>query len=69
MTMKTHPLPFMSSLNSSSSNSLSRGQTMPPSPDESTLQQIQRMAVHTTNIMQAVSMFDPGDETNNSNEE
>jgi hypothetical protein len=27
------------------------------------------MAVHTTNIIQAVSMFDPSDETNNSDEE
>jgi hypothetical protein len=39
------------------------------SPDEATLQQIQRMAVHTTNIVQAISMFDPSDETNNSDEE
>jgi hypothetical protein len=69
MTTKTHPLPLMSSPNNSSSNSPSRGQTTPSSPDEETLRQIQRMAVHTANIMQAVSMFDPGDETNNSDEE
>jgi hypothetical protein len=65
--MKTYPL--MSSPNNSSNNSPSRGQTTLLSPDENTLRQIQRMVVHTANIVQAVSMFDPGDETNNSNEE
>jgi hypothetical protein len=59
----------MSSLNNSSNNSLSRGQTTLPSPDEETLRQIQRTAVHTANIVRVVSMFDPGDETNDSNEE
>jgi hypothetical protein len=68
--MKTHPLPLMSSLSSSPiDNSPSCGQTTPPSPDENTLRQIQHTAVHTANIMQAVSMFDPGDETNDSDEE
>jgi hypothetical protein len=68
MTTKTHPLPLMSSLNSSSNNSPSHGQATPFSPDEDTLRQIQRTAVHTANIVRAVSMFDPGDETNNSND-
>jgi chromodomain-containing protein len=39
------------------------------SPDKATLRQIQRMAVHTTNIIQAVSMFDPGNKANDSNKE
>jgi hypothetical protein len=59
----------MSSLNNSSNNSPSHGQTTLPSPDEETLRQIQQTAVHTANIMQAISMFDPGDETNDSDEE
>jgi hypothetical protein len=69
MTAKTHPLPLMSSLNNSSNNSPSRGQTTLPSPDEGTLRQIQRTAVHTANIVRAISMFDPGDKTNDSDEE
>jgi hypothetical protein len=69
MTAKTHSLPLMSSLNNSSNNSPSRGQTTSLSPDEDTLQQIQRTAVHTANIVRAVSMFDPGDETNDSDNE
>jgi hypothetical protein len=59
----------MSSLNNSSNNSPSRDQTTPLSPDKNTLQQIQQMAVHTANIVRAVSMFDPSDETNDSNDE
>jgi hypothetical protein len=69
MTTKTHPLPLMSSLNNSSNNSPSHGQTTSLSPDEDTLRQIQQTAVHTANIVWAVSMFDPGDETNNSDDE
>jgi hypothetical protein len=69
MTVKTHPLPLMSSFNNSSSNSPSRGQATLPSLDEETLRQIQRTAVHTANIVRAISMFDPGDETNDSDEE
>jgi hypothetical protein len=59
----------MSSSNNSSNNSPSRGQTTLPSPDENTLRQIQRTVVHTANIVQAVSMFDPGNKTNDSDEE
>jgi hypothetical protein len=66
--MKTHPLPLMSSPNNSFNDSPSRGQTTSLSPDEDTLRQIQQMAVHTTNIVRAVSMFNPGDETNNSDD-
>jgi hypothetical protein len=59
----------MSSLSNSSNDSPSRGQTTLPSPDEGTLRQIQRTVVHTANIVRAISMFDPGDETNDSDEE
>jgi hypothetical protein len=38
-------------------------------PDEDTLQQIQQMAVHTTNIICAVSMFHFDDVGNDSHEE
>jgi hypothetical protein len=69
MTMMTHPLPLMSFPSNSSDNSSSRGQATPPSPDKNTLQQIQCMVVHTANIVRAVSMFDPGNETNDSDEE
>jgi hypothetical protein len=39
------------------------------SPDKTTLRQIQQMAVHTTNIVWAILMFDPGNEANDSDEE
>jgi hypothetical protein len=59
----------MSSLNNNSNGSPSHAQTTLPFPDEETLRQIQRTAVYTANIVRAVSMFDPGDETNDSDEE
>jgi hypothetical protein len=68
----------MSSPSNSSNNSLSQNLSPPHyherptvvlSSDEATLQQIQRMAVHTANIIQVVSMFNPGNKVNDSNEE
>jgi hypothetical protein len=56
-------------MSSTNNNSLPYEQNTPLSPDEETLRQIQRTAVHTANIVRAVSMFDPGDETNDSDEE
>jgi hypothetical protein len=78
-TVKTHQFPLMSSPSSSSSNSSSQNLSPPfhycerPTVviplDEATLQQIQRTAVHTANIVQAISMFNPDDEANDSDEE
>jgi hypothetical protein len=78
-TAKTYQLPLMSSPSNSSNDSLSQNLFPPPHyrerptmvsfPDEATLQQIQWTAVHTANIVQAVSMFDPGNEANDSDEE
>jgi hypothetical protein len=56
-------------MSSTNNNSFPYEQNTPLSPDEETLRQIQRTAVHTVNIVRAVSMFDPGDETNDSDEE
>jgi hypothetical protein len=72
--MQTHLLPLMSSPSNNSDNSPSWGYPLDrvvtlPSSDEDTLRQIQHMVVHTANIVRAVSMFDPRDKMNDSNEE
>jgi hypothetical protein len=80
MTEKTHQLSLMSSPSSTESSLSSSYNLSPPphyckrpivalSPDKGTLQQIQWMAVHTANIVCAVSMFHSDDEGNNSDKE
>jgi hypothetical protein len=79
-TVKTHQLSLMSfSSSNSSDNSPSQNLPSPPhycerptvvlSPDEATFRQIQRMVVYTTNIVQAILMFNPSDKANDSNKE
>jgi hypothetical protein len=79
-TVKTHQLSLMSFPSSTESSlSSSYNFSLPPHyhekptmrllPNEDTLQQVQQMAVHTTNIIRAVSMFHSDDMRNNSHKE